>query len=250
MKSREVLTNALQGLGCSKDAVEVYLKLMTTRSLSISEIADRTGIQRTKCYLVIDELLEKQLVFNTIERKIKTFKACVPSEVLRLLQKQIADTQDLHSNFKKVLPELAPLHIDNMDKPKISYFQSKEAVKMVKQITCNHDFRSIFNPRLAYENNPEILSEYRSAIKGSNQEVRELITPKSTEFYDLVKSLKNPKHQVKFLPKSFEFYNDIILYDNKVFFMGLRPGKVGVLIEDADMYKSFSSIFEALWSAS
>jgi len=250
MKSREVLTNALQGLGCSKDAMEVYLKLMTTRSLSISEIADRTGIQRTKCYLVIDELIEKQLVYNTIERKIKTFKACVPSEVLRLLQQQIADTQALHSNFQKVLPELAPLHVDNMDKPKISYFQSKEAKKMIEKIVLNHDFISIFNPRLAFENNPDIVAKFISSIKNSKREIRELITPKSTEFYKLAKSLKNPKLQVRYLPESFEFYNDMILYDNKVFFMGVRPGKVGILIEDEDMYKSFCSVFEALWSAS
>lgn len=98
-------TDALLRLGFSKNERAVYLSLLRSGPASVSEIAVRTGIDRTLCYSVLNKLLDKALIGETASGRSKAFVATDPDKLLSDQRLATDQLEALVPRLKKLMGE-------------------------------------------------------------------------------------------------------------------------------------------------
>jgi predicted transcriptional regulator len=117
-----MLKQQLQKLGLTENEAELYLASLELGMATVQRIAKKAGFERTSTYGIIESLRERGLITTTIQNKKTLYYAEPPEKIMEQVetQKRIAE---------KIMPELRALTnlIDN--KPKIRFFEGKEAIR-------------------------------------------------------------------------------------------------------------------------
>ncbi|MBU0635879.1 helix-turn-helix domain-containing protein [Candidatus Micrarchaeota archaeon] len=124
-------TAVLAQLGLSQKEIDVYLALLRMGSSSASMVAERTGIDRTLCYSLLDKLIDRGYVSFLTEKKVKRFSATNPSKFLM-------DTQVQEEQLKKLVPQLQECAGKQTPSLSIQIFKGKEGVRWFFSDFMNH----------------------------------------------------------------------------------------------------------------
>lgn len=81
-------STSLESLGLSKNEAEIYRVLLSGGELRPADLARQTKIHRRNIYDVIDRLMEKGLVIETIGRRETYFLAVDPNKLLELIEEK------------------------------------------------------------------------------------------------------------------------------------------------------------------
>lgn len=81
-------STSLDPLGLSKNEAEIYRALLSGGELRPADLARQTKIHRRNIYDVIDRLMEKGLVIETIGRRETYFLAVDPNKLLELIEEK------------------------------------------------------------------------------------------------------------------------------------------------------------------
>ena len=109
---------------------KVYLALLKSDSLSVRELASKTGIKRTTAYLYIDQLIEKGLIIKLVKGSRKLVAATEPKENLSILAEKKLNTA---KTIKEELPDM--LKIINETLPQTKSTENSE-IKYSKGINA------------------------------------------------------------------------------------------------------------------
>jgi predicted transcriptional regulator len=115
---------ALKQLGLNSSEISVYLWLLENGQSTPPIVSRETKIARTNCYHILDSLTGKGLIYKTQEKKFFTYTASSPASLIDLMEqkKELA---------KKILPDLEGLYSFVKNKPKITYFDNFNEIKVV-----------------------------------------------------------------------------------------------------------------------
>src|SRR3989344_3745202 len=91
--------SALKEIGLSDGEIKTYLELIKHDETLVSELAERTGINRTMTYQILNNLLKRGFVSYVIKNNVKYFRASNPSRILEFLKEK-------ELNIQKLLPDL------------------------------------------------------------------------------------------------------------------------------------------------
>ncbi len=115
-------TNVLEQIGLSQKEVAVYLALLQKGAATVSSIAERTGIDRTLCYSLLNKLVDRGYVNFVIEDNKKQFSATDPSKFL-------SDVQALEEQLKVLLPDLHRLATKREQHLSVEIYKGREGIR-------------------------------------------------------------------------------------------------------------------------
>ena len=240
----------LKNLGLSEKEAKTYLAILEMGSSTIKPISLRSGIKRTSIYNFIDNLVELGLITQSEKNGRMHYKALSPERLVEL-QKERTDL------LKKALPEFMSVFNDQVNKPKISYFEGAEQIKHIGREVLNcHKEVCYFWP------GPEL-----NEITGGKAFWNELgerraeknILSRLIRFHGKDQLWEHSFSGLEYLretrwsPKKWENEVDvgIALFDNgKVGIFGSREEAYGILIESQSYYRTMKMLFELLWDQS
>ncbi|HFC76921.1 MAG TPA: TrmB family transcriptional regulator [Candidatus Moranbacteria bacterium] len=236
---------ALENLGLSEKEAKIYLALLELGQASAYKIALRAGVKKPTTYVLLDDLMRKELVLKMPGNKTQMFIAKSPEEFFVIAQNKINSATD-------VLPEIMSVMKKN-NKVQTMYFEGLNGIR-----------QAIFYDLDKYENQElvgfyakvenmdkklyditwewaeemkkrnivvrgfvpthETLKDYRQADKKFNREMREL----SSDIYSSETSLETMGNFVRIIDLTKEFPQAII-------------------IENERTAKMIKQIFEMMW---
>lgn len=118
------LENILPQLGFSENETKIYLSTLEVGQGSAQQIAKSASLPRTTAYSILEKLAERGVVGKTLTRGKLRFIAEPPSRLLSLVR-------SVEHDLEAMLPELEAVYNKNGSKPKIVFYEGKEAIQKV-----------------------------------------------------------------------------------------------------------------------
>lgn len=225
----------LKNIGLSDHEIRIYLSLLRLGSVTATKLARETNTDRATTYRFLDSLITRGLVNYVILNNVKYFKAAHPKKISE-------DLKNLKESYDQVLPELESLLKLPREETKVELYKGKEGLKTImkdilrekKSYTFIGEVEKFFT-----ELSPFIIQWLKrveeARIRGK------LICIEGTSF----KVAKT--EQYKLISKKFISRVSTWTYGSKTaLFIWSKP-LFGVLIDNEDVTKSNSLLFNFLW---
>lgn len=126
----EHLSLSLQGLGLSQHEILVYLAVLELGPSSIWEIAQKSGVKRTTCYTVLEDLSVKALASSSNDGKREVYTVVSPKQLLRLAEYR-------YERIISSVTQLEALASKSVQKPKIQLYEGPEGVQQVLNLVLD-----------------------------------------------------------------------------------------------------------------
>ncbi len=236
------LSQLLQDIGFTEKEALVYLALMELGSGTVTDIAQRAKLKRSIIYIILEGLIKRGYVSEIPETKISRYIAVEPTKIL-------SDLKTKTASFKNLLPSLLAIYNKPAWKPKINYFEGKEAVISVfRQIEQCPKALFISSIQRINEHMPDEAERWVKTMKNIQVPLagKDLLadTPADRKF---ARDLKGSRQKIKLLPKGLTLDVDISIYENKIALTSLSEHLFTVVIESRALYNSMKTIFDLLW---
>jgi len=241
--NKDNLITALTQSGLPSKAAAMYIALLGTKKMTISEIARETRLKRATCYEYLDILLSRELLVRLPIGKRMHYAAANPQKILSQLKKST-------ERLEQVLPEMLEMHEKALKKPKVTFYDGKKEVRSIYEdmFTTVGEVRSIFPPAAFFENFTE--SDYADFDKSLSKHAivsKDLfVQDKSYKKVAAIRESNAGNKSGKKLPKWFSSNVDVLIYSEKVALISLRDLS-GVVIENKDIADLFRNFHAALW---
>lgn len=236
------LAQKLKKLGLSEKETQLYLASLRMGLASITELVRASGLKRATAYLVMEELVQKNLL-RRIKLNKKWYYQSQKPEVLR------AKIQEKSQILKEILPQLNKLVQTQSGRPQVQVLEGREGIRQIykethkyKEILFLSDIEQVAK-LFGQELKEELAYQAKHKIK-----VREIVS--DTAFgrrYAREQNKKKPREEVKILMKKV-FTNDNLIYGDILVIFSMREGNLfAVKIVSREIAQSYRMIFESLW---
>jgi sugar-specific transcriptional regulator TrmB len=216
--------------------------MLSLGTASITQISKKAGLKRPTTYLIIDELLNKQLIVTIPKGKKNYYKAEDPEELIKKLEQR-------KKEIEQALPQLKSLYVKNLKQPKIRFYEGrKQLYKIYEEIFKSKKIWAMFSVE-------KFLNIF---TRNDNGHFFRILNRHGGIIYDLVENTKKAKEFVqdghrkglsenKFLPKDFEITVDILVSENKVAMISF-DSLIGIIIEDENIAKAQKFNLQFIWN--
>ncbi|MFH0739698.1 MAG: helix-turn-helix domain-containing protein [bacterium] len=250
----QLIEKLLKKFGLNEKEIKVYLACLEIGTAFAGHIAKKTGLNRSTCYVILEQLIKKGLVSKSGNEKKFQFAAEKPERLLSLIKERQAQDAILEKDLNKFLPELqSSFSSKNKDFPKIKFFEGAEGIKAVLQDSVE----STAPGNSFYHYGPNLEADMETIGRDFVGRIIEQRVKKGVFSKALVG--KNPwtiskkevdkkeKREIVFLPPEIKAPAKFYIYANKVAIFSLDEEPVGVLIENENISKTMEIFFQALW---
>jgi len=246
-------TKYLHALGLSDSETTIYLAMLkgVTRA---RDLVKATGIKRPTVYYVLSTLEKRGLISKTGLEGEKRFSVEPLTTLERIADEQVRVATELKANIKAILPVLSSTQSEASEKPVISFYEGKDAVKRVimdmlyakSKIICSvapadnffwqvgKDFVRLF-----------VEDRVRRNIKTKNL-WEKTVDKKILQLYYQGGS------QVRIVPEIMQgkFKTTMFLYDDKVLCVSSLKNSYCVLLTSKEYKDTMQAWFDGIWSFS
>lgn len=243
--SNNKLANVLINTGFSGNQAVVYIASLKLGPATIWDISQASGVKRTTCYIVMNELIAKGYASFTMSRKHSIYSVAGPNDLfLDLLNKQAA--------LKWAIPELNALASQSSIKPAIRMFEGREGMEQAYQIPLSMPEGSEIliygNPEI-YTNYPEMVAEYVQNRVKRNIKVRTII-PDIPLGYKVTRNDTKILRQTRVLPREkFDQKTEVNILSDKILYLAHSDKKpFATVIESPVLAQEERNRFELLWT--
>lgn len=229
----ELLIKHLKVLGLSEEEIQIYLTSLEKNSDTVLELAQNTGIPRTTVYLLVDSLLEKGLLRETIDGKKKKYKPASPSELVLLAKKKEEEFSKTAKQLEATLPQIHALYNREHGKPTISVKKGKQGVKEVFENALQADtiymqFTSSTGRSIMNDIGEDFYEKCLEKMIATRQII--LNSAKNVEFKA---TYGNSRNQIVLIDQRYAAEVDYMIFNNKVVYMTYKEDNPFVIcIED------------------
>lgn len=231
----------LNKLGFSENEAVIYLSSLELGLSSAQEIAKKAEIKRTTTYSVLGYLVDKGFMSKTKIKGKTRFLVEPPEKLLELVN-------DIQSELSNQLPELKAIYNANPIKPKITFYEGKQAIINVYDDTLNEKPDEIleWNTNRFFQDIPKEYNYINKRVKlgikarrmaGSGSKWHKKNKHKDSE--ELAKTIIVPKEDLD--PEI-----EVNIYNNKVAFMNYED-KMSIIIESKAIANAMKDIYELSW---
>lgn len=244
MTNKELITN-LEKLGLHKQAISVYLAVVSHTQLNANDIARKTGLPRSTVYLQSEKLIHQGLLTSNIQNKTKYFTATSPQVLVNIAKSQLMTAESIIPSLRELSRE------SGITRPNTTLFVGKSAVRntlnefllfasenetTIFSIT-HHDILKVF-PRFF----PKWIKK-REQLKVPTQII-------SVQASSIDNSFKSTQHkEVHFLPANFSYEGAMKISGDKILFISLDPSNLhAVQVNSWIISKMCRSFFRYIWT--
>lgn len=245
-----MLIHELHHLGLSLSEAKVYLTALGLGEILASTLAQKTGINRSSIYGILESLIKKGLINLTIRNHRKYFYCFPPDQILEIARHRLQEEELKIKRLNLILPELNMItHRTSENLPKIHCLQGSERLNQIyqeihspkSQLLCTFaSFQNRSRSLLKF-----FINKFRHPLL-CHQLMHKIILPSEeklpSEFFR-----NNFLESRAIDARSFDFTPIIHLYNNKVTFIHDQKMPNAVIIESPVIFNSMKKIFDLYW---
>lgn len=236
------IVKTLEEVGLQEREIRIYIALLEIGESTVLPIANKSGIKRTYCYDILDDLKKKSLVTYVEKNGRRRYVAEDPKNIEQVLKDRV-------HRFSEVLPELRSLYNNNPKKPKIRFYEgTNEVIELSEIATNSKDLMAITSADAIYKVFGKKIDEIGEKVASSGQRTRELVSS-NLRTANWGKNYKKPLQEIRYLPKGVKLSTDMLIYENKLVLMSYEKDIHAVMIEGSSIVDTHKQLFELLWLA-
>lgn len=240
--------SALIDLGLTDYEVTVYLTLLELGESLASKVAEKTRLNRTHTYDILESLITRGLVSYVIKNNRKYFKATHPNRLLESIKEKEKYLKQQEENIKQLIPQLLSLKQPTEEKTKVEIFHGKEGIKTV--------YNDILRKAKEYYvlgatgKIAEIMQFYfphheKERIKKKIK--LKLLFNESARGKDLTS--KREYAEIRFLPQEYSSPIPTIICNNKIVTL-IWTEPLAIIVENKEVAATYQKYFDLLWEIS
>lgn len=242
------MISELTKIGLSLEEAKTYVACLEVNGGAVSTIAKKAQSNRVSCYHTLENLLKKRFVTRHTKNNIQHYAPESPENILALAQEKVNLT-------KGILPELNAL-IGILDfKPKIRVYEGKDGIGRIfrESLEAKSEILGYTNLKRFIDFSPDLFREYTGKKLNRNIKTRYL-SPNIIETVDVIRPFLPKKYNQDLLEillvnkNQFPFDNEILIFDNSVCVVSLKPDELmGLIIESQTLARTMKAIFDLAW---
>lgn len=248
-----VIKNYFQKLDLLPEIADIYLSLHTHGPQTISDLARRSGVERTRIYRLIDELERSNLIETQLDYKRRIFHAAPIGNLQILISKKEQELEQLQQELDTI--SLAFTQTDLASPTtRIQFYQGVDGAKQMfwNQTKATSEVLSILHEPMQYKTKKSFFERWTAAINQRDIRHRSIVDD------DFLASLKKWRarhtgktkvwHARHISPKQFTITNSTVIYDDVVVYYNWKNDEIfGVEIYNSDIARTQRQFFEMLW---
>ncbi len=238
-------TDALEGLGLTRNEAIVYITLLELGKAHIGGLAEKTRMHRRTIYDCLERLIDRGLVSFIMEGKVRFFIAAKPQKLKEIVKEKEA-------NIENILPKLFEIAQQSKAITDVIVHKGKEGLKNIMEDIIKSKpkiWYSLTSAGKATEVLPFYLPQFHERRIKENIKL-EIIFGRNEQAIKRSRELKKLKlTEAKLIGTKYVIPISIWLYNNKVAFM-LWESETGIMIENKETADTFKHYFKVLWNAS
>ncbi|MFH0869663.1 MAG: helix-turn-helix domain-containing protein [archaeon] len=227
----------LQRIGLSKKESEIYLALAKRVGATANQLSKETSSNRTVCYNVLQQLVEKGIVTYAKKNGTRIFAAANPDSLLA----GIREKEDIAS---ELIGQLKKIRRDQATERSVEVFEGKDGLRQVfNEIRDCRELSVINATGLIFQSLPFSAMHVVKDIERSRK-VRIIATQsmKKTKLSEMSRA------KIKYLPAEAENYATTFIFEGKVIILTLKDKPFMVKIEEKSIYDGYRKDFDVLWN--
>jgi len=233
----------LKQAGFSPKESKVYLASLELGPASISQIAKRARLKRPTVYLVMNDLMKRDLIIKIPQGKRLLYHVENPERITTNLRERLVE-------LEKAVPGLVALYQNPPQKAKVRFYEGREEIKKLFWEAATSGSKN-FICCFSHESYSHLLT------KKENEDLYNFLEKKKAKIDDIIENTPGGREyarektrrdigQTKFLPKSFPLKTDCFLWENKVALISY-PSQSAVLIQDRDIADTQRNLLKFMW---
>jgi len=238
---------ALRSLGLNEKQAKVYTAVLSLGSGSAFSIADVSGLKRPTTYVILEELIDKNIIFRIPRSRKKLYRAKPPEEVFEEAENKILLA-------KKTLPEIKALVAGEKIKPRAIYYEGSKGVNNALNYRVNEMAEKELVGFWAKEDRDvtdrfgSYYEDFNNRLKKSGITIRGLVQEDSS-LAEYRKTDKEYGREMKIVSPS-EYSSDIAVIIGDIFVTFIDPKNAqGIVIENKNIAETMKQIFEMVWKS-
>lgn len=237
----------LKQIGLAGNEIRVYLAMLEEDENLASAIANKTRINRSLMYTILNNLINKGVVSYVIKENRKYFRATDPEKILSILKEKEAVIKKQEEEISRIIPQLRALKLPKREEFAIEIYKGPEGFKTVLDdvLRVGKDYQMIGYTGYGLKNVKYWFAHWhRRRIRMKIK--RNVLFP--YKFKGTI-ATKYPLTEARFLPKNYPVLISILTYGEKaIIFLPLEKDFAGIIIKSREIVESFRSQFNILWN--
>lgn len=235
----------LQEIGLSEKEAVIYLALLQVDATSVIDIANKTRINRSTVYVVLEGLMKKGLVSETQIGKKVHYQAEPPERLETFVERQKTILEEHQKRLKDIIPQIKSVQRETGERPLIKYFEGKEGiVSSMEELYESQD-----SGGTAYLVYPKDLLDEIFA-KDEKDKYRTLRITKGIKSKVIYSSANNTVSddgtgdRLRINPDGHPIFCDITIYKDRTRINTLGKSLAGFFIRSKDVADTLRTIFD------
>lgn len=234
----------LRDIGLSGNEAEIYLSLLKIGPALVSQIVDKTRINRTNIYDRLSRLISKGLIAYVIKSNRKYFYAASPKNLLRYLEEREEKLQNQKKSINQLIPELEKIRLQNDES--VEVYEGKEGLKTIlediiqsKKDILTYGSEGNFSKILSY-----YFAHYLKRLEKNKIKMKVIFNYDDTKM-----PFKWKFAEARYLDKKYKTPTETTIYGDKIVIFILTEQPKAVLIKSKVIAESYNQYFNLLWRA-
>jgi sugar-specific transcriptional regulator TrmB len=235
----------LRQIGLNEKESKVYLALLELEDALVSEIAEKTKINRSLLYTILSDLADKGIVTYILKNNVRYYRAAEPDKILSMLKEK-------EKIFESILPDLKLLHKPRIKKPIVEILEGKEGIKTILNdvLRLKEDWFAFNIPGKG----PEILGPAVHVFEKERQKAEinlNVICVKTKEGIKRGKEFSQMRYtKVKYASETYESPASNWIYgDRIVVIFWYKEFPFAIRIIDRNLAESYKNHFKIVWNS-
>jgi len=229
----------LESIGFNKNEIKVYLNLIQSGKSGVIDISKRTGIHRSNTYDILNKLLEKGIVDQSIENDKKFFYPVDPQDLYDYLKQK-------EKKLAEIIPEIEKIQNLPYEQRRVTISEGLNSAKNI--ISHLLDFKE---PIYALGASKEFLELIEGFFEEFHrQRIKRKIVLKSILEIDAMKYIKRLNQmdytEARYLPSNSSKTLTYICKDKVIILIWENSVSV-ITIENTSTSESYKNYFNILW---
>ncbi len=234
----------LEEIGLSEKEAKIYLALLQVDRNTVQELANRTKINRTTVYPVIESLQKKGLVSEVQEGKKVEYMAEPPERLETYAERQRVVFEEHAARLKDIIPQIKSIQREQGERPVVKYFEGREgSIAAHEEFYSMHEKKSregyfIYSKDLLDQTFTEKEQErYREIRVNKLVEPTSVYTSKSGDI-----AFKTKGTRTRINHEKYSISSDIIIIEDRVLIGTLGDHVSSILIKSKDFATTLASL--------
>ena len=242
----------LHNLGLSEAEIKIYVKLLELGRVSITELAHSLGMNRVTAHFNIQSLIDQGLITQVKQGRSRELTAQPPEALKYLIEQKDKQLKSLHEQFDSALPALSnlmPAGTEGRNKFDVKFYQGTSGARAIyREVLKTKELRSYVNVNSVFTLFPENQRLFIDAMRRQNMVMREIVDDSQKTKED-IKKCDPARYFYKFFPSDWQHSDiyDYMMFDGKTAMIAGTKEPNGIIITNAEMYRSGVALFELLW---